>query len=70
MSFCATGFEHKTIRARNHELFYEINFLLPWAELISSIIPHAPVFGTKGGQAVCRGGDAVNSLLAAVFQPV
>jgi IS5 family transposase len=50
MSLSETGFERKTKRTRKREFLEEMNLVVPWAELVSLIAPHAPQPGTKGGR--------------------
>jgi len=42
ISFAATGFEIVTKRTRKREFLGEMNQVVPWAELIALIEPHAP----------------------------
>ena len=44
------GFERKTKRTRKREFLDEMNLVVPWAELVSSISPRAPAPGAKGGR--------------------
>jgi IS5 family transposase len=62
---CGTG------RAALEEGFLdEMNLVVPWAELVSLIAPHAPAPGAKGGRPPFAAGDhAAHSLPAAVVQP-
>ena len=50
MSLSTTGFERKTKRTRKREFLDEMNLVVPWAELVSLIAPHAPQPGAKGGR--------------------
>ena len=50
MSLGESGFERKTKRTRKREFLDEMNLVVPWAELVSLISPHAPAVGTKGGR--------------------
>lgn len=51
MSFdTTTGFERKTKRTRKREFLDEMNLVVPWAELVALIAPHAPTPSTKGGR--------------------
>jgi IS5 family transposase len=50
MSLGGSGFERKTKRTRKREFLDEMNLVVPWAELVSLIAPHAPQPGTKGGR--------------------
>ena len=50
MSLSESGFERKTKRTRKREFLDEMNLVVPWAELVSLIEPHAPQPGTKGGR--------------------
>ena len=45
-----SGFERKTKRKRKREFMDEMNLVVPWAELVSLIAPHAPALGAKGGR--------------------
>jgi len=49
MSLSGSGFERKTKRTRKREFLDEMNLVVPWAELLSLIAPHAPQPGAKGG---------------------
>ena len=46
-SFATTGFELIVKRTRKREFLDEMNLVVPWAELVSLIEPHAPK-GTTG----------------------
>ena len=46
----ATGFERKTKRTRKREFLDEMNLVVPWAELVALIAPHAPTRNAKGGR--------------------
>ena len=50
MSLGKSGFERKTKRTRKREFLDEMNLVVPWAELVSLIAPHAPSPGAKGGR--------------------
>lgn len=50
MSLGAAGFERKTKRTRKREFLDEMNLVVPWAELVALIAPHAPKPGAKGGR--------------------
>jgi len=50
MSLGAGGFERKTKRTRKREFLDEMNLVVPWAELVALIAPHAPQPGAKGGR--------------------
>ena len=50
MSLSESGFERKTKRTRKREFLEEMNLVVPWAELVSLIAPHAPAPGAKGGR--------------------
>lgn len=50
MSLSESGYERKTKRTRKREFLDEMNLVVPWAELISLIAPHAPAPGAKGGR--------------------
>ena len=50
MSLSESGFERKTKRTRKREFLDEMNLVVPWAELVSLITPHAPTPGAKGGR--------------------
>ena len=50
MSLSESGFERKTKRTRKREFLDEMNLVVPWAELVSLIAPHAPSPGAKGGR--------------------
>ncbi len=50
MSLGAGGFERKTKRTRKREFLDEMNLVVPWAELVALIAPHAPQPGLKGGR--------------------
>ena len=50
MSLCESGCERKTKRTRKREFLDEMNLVVPWAELVSLIAPHAPAPGAKGGR--------------------
>jgi IS5 family transposase len=50
MSLGESGYERKTKRTRKREFLDEMNLVVPWAELVSLIAPHAPSAGAKGGR--------------------
>ena len=50
MSLGGSGFERKTKRTRKREFLDEMNLVVPWAELVSLIAPHAPAPGAKGAR--------------------
>ena len=50
MSLSESGFERKIKRTRKREFLDEVNLVVPWAELVSLIAPHAPQPGAKGGR--------------------
>lgn len=50
MSLGESGFERKTKRTRKREFLDEMNLVVPWAELVSLITPHALAPGAKGGR--------------------
>ena len=50
MSLSESGYERKTKRTRKREFLDEMNLVVPWAELVSLIAPHAPAPGAKGGR--------------------
>ena len=50
LSLGESGFERKTKRTRKREFLDEMNLVVPWAELVSLIAPHAPTPGAKGGR--------------------
>ena len=50
MSLGEIGYERKTKRTRKREFLDEMNLVVPWAELVSLIAPHAPAPGAKGGR--------------------
>jgi hypothetical protein len=65
MSLSESGFERKTKRTRKREFLDEMNLVVPWAELVALIAPHAPARGTKGGpSAISRADDAAHPFLA------
>lgn len=41
MSFASTGFERSSKRTRKHEFLDEMELVVPWAELVALIAPHA-----------------------------
>ena len=50
ISLSESGYERKTKRTRKREFLDEMNLVVPWAELVSLIAPHAPAPGAKGGR--------------------
>jgi IS5 family transposase len=50
MSLGAAGYERKTKRTRKREFLDEMNLVVPWADLVALIAPHAPQPGAKGGR--------------------
>jgi transposase, IS5 family len=50
MSLGTTGYERKTKRTRKREFLDEMNLVVPWAELVGLVTPHAPARGAKGGR--------------------
>ena len=38
------------MRTRKREFLDEMNLVVPWAELVSLIAPHAPALGAKGAR--------------------
>ena len=50
MSLGESGYERKTKRTRKREFLDEMNLVVPWAELVALIAPHAPALGAKGGR--------------------
>ncbi len=50
MSLSESGYERKTKRTRKREFLDEMNLVVPWAELVSLIVPHAPAPGAKAGR--------------------
>lgn len=50
MSLSESRFGRKTKRTRKRQFLDEINLVVPWAELVSLIAPHAPTPGAKGGR--------------------
>ena len=50
LSLSTTGFERKTKRTRKREFLDEMSLVVPWAELVSLVAPHAPQPGAKGGR--------------------
>ena len=51
MSVGESGYERKTKRTRKREFLDEMNLVVPWAELVALISPHAPTPGATGGRA-------------------
>jgi IS5 family transposase len=45
-----TGFERKIKRTRKREFLDQMNWVVPWAELVALIAPHAPARKPKGGR--------------------
>jgi transposase, IS5 family len=50
MSLGESRFERETKRTRKRELLDEMNLVVPLAELVALIAPHAPAPGSKGGR--------------------
>ncbi len=50
MSQGESGFERKTRRTRKREFLDEKNLVVPWAELVALIAPHAPAPVSRGGR--------------------
>ena len=50
MSLSEIGFERKTKRTRKREFLDEMNLVVPWADLVALIAPHAPARGSQGGR--------------------
>ena len=50
MSLGESGYERKTKRTRKREFLDEMNLVVPWAELVSLIAPHAPAPSAKVGR--------------------
>ena len=50
MSLGESGYERKTKRTRKREFLDEMDLVVPWAELVSLIAPHAPAPSAKGGR--------------------
>jgi IS5 family transposase len=50
MSLSESGFERKIKRTRKREFLDEMSLVVPWAELVALIAPHAPAPGAKGGR--------------------
>lgn len=48
MSLSASGFEPETKRTLKRGFLDEMNLVVPWAELVSLIAPHAPPAWCKG----------------------
>jgi len=46
MSFASTGFERSSKRTRKREFLDEMELVVPWAELVALIAPHAPAAKT------------------------
>ena len=58
LSLGESGFERKTKRTRKREFLDEMNLVVPWAELVALITPHAPL----GRQLLGQGpGDQVQA---------
>jgi len=68
-SFATTGFELITKRTHKREFLDEMNLVVPWAELVGLIEPHAP-FWQDGTSAVCINYHAAHPLHAAMVWPV
>ena len=49
-SLSVTGFQLSSKRTRKRVFLDEMNSVVPWAELVALISPHAPVVGPKGGR--------------------
>jgi len=47
--YSTTGFERKSKRTLKCEFLDEMNLVVPWAELVALIAPHAPTRKPKGG---------------------
>ena len=62
MSLGAAGFERKTKRTRKREFLDEMNLVVPWAELVARIAPHAPAPGADSAAAVPHAGPASDTL--------
>ena len=63
MSLGASGFERRAKRTRKRIFLQEMDAVVPWAELVALIEPHAPKPGPKGG----RPGFAVETMLRIHF---
>lgn len=50
MSLSPSGYERKTKRTRKREFLDEMERVVPWAELVALIAPHAPARGARGGR--------------------
>ena len=50
ISLSVTGFQLSSKRTRKRVFLDEMNLVVPWAELVALISPHAPVVGSKGGR--------------------
>lgn len=50
MSLKESGFERKTKKTCKREFLDEMNFMVPWGELVSLIASHVPQPGAKGGR--------------------
>lgn len=50
MSLGESGFERRPKRTRKREFLDEMNLVVPWAELVALVAPHAPTPGAKGGR--------------------
>ncbi|MEW5885271.1 MAG: IS5 family transposase [Pseudomonadota bacterium] len=49
-SLSSTGFERKVKRTRKREFLQQMDRVVPWADLLALIQPHAPAPGAKGGR--------------------
>ncbi|MDZ4189283.1 MAG: IS5 family transposase [Hydrogenophaga sp.] len=50
MSLSESGFERKTKKTRKPKFLDEMELVVPWAELVALIAPHASARGTQGGR--------------------
>lgn len=50
MRLIESGFERKAKRTHKREFLDEMNLVVPWAEPVALIAPHAPARATKGGR--------------------
>ena len=53
ISLSVTGFQLSSKRTRKRVFLDEMNLVVPWAELVALISPHAPVVGSKRGRPPC-----------------
>lgn len=62
----ATGLERKTKRTRKPAFSDEMNWVVPWAELVALIAPFAPTRSAKGGRphSLWRPGCAFSSCIS------